>query len=75
MIIKVLGTGCAKCKKLENNVRTAVAELGLDAVIEKVQDINAIMDYGVLQTPALVVDEQVKLMGKVPDVEALKKYL
>ena len=75
MIIKVLGTGCPKCKKLENNVKEAVKQMGIEATIEKVVDINDIMEYGVLQTPALVVDEQVKVMGKVLDVEALKQYI
>jgi small redox-active disulfide protein 2 len=61
MVIRVLGTGCANCKKLEMNTRQAVEELGLDAVIEKVTDIKAIMKYGVMKTPALVVDEKVNL--------------
>lgn len=75
MKIKVLGTGCANCKKLEANVREAVKELGIDATIEKVEDFKEIMAYGVMKTPALVVDEQVKVMGRVPAVEDLKKYL
>ncbi|WP_139905453.1 thioredoxin family protein [Clostridium thermarum] len=75
MVIKVLGTGCANCKKLEANTRQAVEELGLDAVIEKVTDIKDIMKYGVMKTPALVVDEKVKIMGRVPSAEEIKKYL
>lgn len=75
MVIKVLGTGCANCKKLESNTRQAVEELGLDAVIEKVTDIKDIMKYGVMKTPALVVDEKVKIMGRVPSAEEIKKYL
>jgi small redox-active disulfide protein 2 len=75
MIIKVLGTGCANCKKLEANTRIAVEELGLDAVIEKVTDIKDIMKYGVMKTPALVVDGKVKIMGRVPSAEEIKKYL
>ena len=74
MIIKVLGSGCASCKKLENNVKEAVKKLGINAVVEKVEDIKSIMAYGVMKTPALVVDEQVKVMGRVPSVEDIKKY-
>lgn len=75
MIIKVLGSGCAKCKKLEENAKKAVAELNLEATIEKVKDINDIAEYGVMQTPALVVDEKVKMMGKVLTVEQIKELL
>ncbi len=75
MIIKVLGSGCAKCKKLEENAKKAVAELNLEATIEKVKDINDIAEYGVMQTPALVVDEKVKTMGKVLTVEQIKELL
>lgn len=75
MIIKVLGTGCANCKKLEENTRKAVEELGIDAQIEKVEELKAILGYGVMKTPALVVDEKVKIMGRVPTSEEIKKYL
>lgn len=75
MNIKILGSGCSNCKRLEANVRAAVEELGLDATIEKVTDIKDIMKYGVMSTPALVVDEKVKVMGKVPSVDDVKKYL
>ncbi|MBE6064577.1 thioredoxin family protein [Clostridium cochlearium] len=75
MIIKVLGSGCMNCKKLESNVRKAVEELGINASIEKVTDFKDIVSYGVMATPALVVDEKVKIMGKVPSVDQLKKYL
>lgn len=75
MVIKVLGSGCANCKKLEANVREAVKELGLDATVEKVEDFKDILAYGVMKTPALVVDEQVKVMGRVPTPEEIKKYL
>ena len=64
MIIKILGTGCSKCKKLEANARKAVEELGIDVSIEKVTDFKDIMKYGVMQTPTLVVDENVKSVGK-----------
>jgi len=75
MIIKILGTGCPKCKQLEANAQQAVSELKLDATIEKVQKIEEIMEYGVMKTPALVVDGQVKVMGRVPSPEEIKKYL
>lgn len=75
MVIKILGTGCEKCTKLEKNAREAVAELGIDAVVEKVVDLKDIMTYGVMSTPALVVDDKVKSSGRVLSVEDIKKYL
>lgn len=75
MVIKVLGSGCANCQKLVENTRKAVEELGLDATIEKVGDYKSILGYGVMKTPALVVDEKVKVMGRVPTSEEIKKYL
>lgn len=75
MIIKILGTGCSNCKKLEENTRKAVELLGIDATIEKVTDIKAIMSFGVMKTPALVVDGKVKIMGRVPSAEEIKQYL
>ena len=73
--IKVLGTGCAKCKTLEKVTLQAVEELGLNATVEKVEDMLTIMDYGVMVTPALVVDGVVVLKGKVPSVNELKALL
>lgn len=75
MVIKILGSGCAKCKKLEENARKAVEELGIEATIEKVADMKAILGYGVMKTPAMVVDEKVKIMGRVANTEEIKKYL
>lgn len=75
MVIKILGTGCAKCKQLAANAQQAVNEMGSEATIEKVEKIEDIMEYGVMKTPALVVDEQVKVMGRVPSAEDIKKYL
>lgn len=75
MIIKILGTGCSNCKRLEANAREAVKQLGVEATVEKVEDIQAIMAYGVMSTPALVVDEAVKVVGRVPSVADLKKLL
>jgi small redox-active disulfide protein 2 len=72
MIVKILGTGCPNCKKLEANVRQVLEELKLEAQVEKITDIAKIMNYGVMSLPALVVDEQVKLTGRIPDAEELK---
>jgi len=75
MVIKVLGSGCANCTKLYDNTKDAVESLGIDATIEKVTDIKDIMAFGVMRTPALVVDGKVKVMGRVPSAEEIKKYL
>lgn len=75
MVIKVLGTGCTNCRKLEENTKKAVAELGIDAIVEKVENLKDIMAYGVMKTPALVVDEKVKIMGRVPSSDEIKQYL
>lgn len=75
MIIKVLGPGCNNCKNLERVTREAVDGLGLDATIEKVEDYPTIVGYGVMSTPALVVDEQVVLSGRVPKVNEVRELL
>lgn len=75
MEIKVLGPGCPKCKTLEQATRNAVGELGIDANIGKVEDIVQIMNYGVMRTPALVIDEKVIFSGKVPNVAELKEII
>ena len=75
MIVKVLGTGCKNCKNLEANAKEAIEELGLDATVEKIEDMKGIMSYGVMRTPALVVNEKVKVMGRVPKVEEIKEIL
>lgn len=75
MVIKILGSGCANCKKLEENAKKAVEELRIEASIEKVGDFKTILSYGVMKTPALVVDEKVKIMGRVATVEEIKKHL
>lgn len=75
MKIQILGTGCSNCKKMEANVRQAVHELGIEAVIEKVEDIQQIMSFGVMRLPGLVVNGQVKSMGRVLSAEEIKKYL
>jgi len=73
--IEVLGTGCMKCKRLLKNVETAVKELGIEAEIKKVDDITEIMDRGVMFTPALAIDGEMKISGRVADVEELKEIL
>ena len=73
--IQVLGPGCPKCRKLAENVRAAVEQLELDFEIEKVTDINEIMKFGVMITPALVVDNEVKTAGKVPSPDEVRQIL
>lgn len=75
MKIEILGTGCAKCHKLEEDVWDAVHETGVEALIVSVQDIKKIMSYGVMTTPALVVDGEVKVAGKNPTKDEIKKWL
>ena len=75
MKIQVLGTGCAKCKQLTANAEQAVAELGIPATVEKVEDLREIMKYGVLTTPGLAVDGKVKAVGKVLDAKKIKEFL
>lgn len=75
MKIQILGTGCPKCRKLSEETERAARELGLDYELEKVTDINAIMSFGVMMTPALVVDGKVRVSGRVPSVEDLKALL
>lgn len=73
--IKVLGSGCATCKQLESLVREVVVESGIEATVEKVEDIQQIMSYNVLSTPVLVVDEVVKCSGRIPSREEIEGYL
>jgi len=75
MIIKILGTGCSNCKKLEANVKKAVEKSGVNAEIVKVQEIKDIMAYSVMRTPAIVIDEKVKSYGKVASVEEIVKFI
>jgi small redox-active disulfide protein 2 len=75
MEIKILGPGCPKCKTLEKLTREVVEKNGIDATVTKVEDIVAIMNYGVLTTPALVIDEKVVLKGRVPSPDELKSIL
>ena len=73
--IQILGTGCPKCRKLAENAEAAAKALGVDYHLEKVTDISKIMAFGVMLTPALAVDGQVKVVGKVPSVDEIKALL
>ncbi len=73
--IQILGPGCPNCKKLAEVAETAAEELGIDYQMEKITDLNVITGFGVMMTPALAVDGEVKVVGKVPDVEEIKKML
>ena len=75
MKIEILGTGCPKCKKLAENAEAAAKQLGIEYELEKVTKINDIMKFGVMVTPALVIDGQVKVVGQAPSLEQLKEIL
>lgn len=75
MDIKVLGPGCPKCQQAEKNVKEAVSETGVSATVEKVTDILKIGEYGVFGTPAVVIDGEVKSVGKVPTKDEVKKWI
>jgi small redox-active disulfide protein 2 len=75
MDIKVLGTGCSNCKNLEKVTVNALAEMNISANLEKVEDIQTIMAYGVMRTPALVIDGKVVLSGRVPNVKEVKEII
>ena len=74
-LIQILGTGCAKCEKLKHNAEEAVTQSGVEATVEKITDINEITSFGVMMTPALAVDGEVKLVGKVPSPDEIAKLL
>ena len=73
--IKILGTGCAKCKSTYENVMKALQDLGMEAQVEKVEDLMKIMEYNVLTTPVLMIDEVMKVKGRVADVNEIKEFL
>ena len=75
MEIKVLGPGCPKCQQAEKNVKEAVSELDVDANVEKVKDIMEIAKHGVFGTPAVLVDGEVKSVGKIPSKEEVKSWI
>jgi small redox-active disulfide protein 2 len=74
-LIQVLGPGCAKCEKLKKNAEDAVKSAGIEATVEKITDINVITGFGIMMTPALVIDGEVKMSGKVATPEEIKKLL
>ena len=75
MEIKILGTGCPKCKTLEKLTREVVEQNGIEATIIKVEDVMEIMKYGIMTTPALVVNEKVEIKGRVPSADEIKQVL
>ena len=75
MKVQVLGTGCPKCKTLAERVERVVGELGLDCEVVKVTDINEIMNFGIMMTPGLAIDGDVKVSGKLPSEEEIRGYL
>jgi small redox-active disulfide protein 2 len=75
MKIQILGPGCAKCTKLADTADTAAKELGIEYELEKISDLNRIMSFGVMMTPGLVVDGEVKSVGTVPSLDEMKKML
>ena len=74
-LVQVLGPGCAKCMKLKENAEQAVQELGIEASVEKIEDINVITGFGVMVTPALAIDGEVKSVGKVLSSEEIQKLM
>ncbi len=75
MKIEILGTGCPKCKKVAELAKQAIKEEGVEAEIMKITDIKEIMNYGVMMTPALAIDGEVKSVGKIPSIEEIKNWL
>ena len=75
MLIKILGSGCAKCQRLEQLTREAAAELGIDAQFDHVREMNKIMAYPIMTTPALVIDEAVKVSGRMPSKDEISGWL
>ena len=75
MKIEILGTGCPKCKKLSELIQTVVQELGISVEIKKITDINQIIDYGVMVTPALVIDGDVRVAGKIPSKQEIAEWV
>ncbi|MBS0000455.1 MAG: TM0996/MTH895 family glutaredoxin-like protein [Cyclobacteriaceae bacterium] len=73
--IKILGTGCPKCKALEKATRDAIQQTGIDADVIKVEDITKIMEYGIMRTPGLVINEKIVSSGRVPGIEEIKNMI
>jgi len=75
MIVKILGTGCPKCRKLEEKVRAVVELHSIDASVEKVTDLNEMMKYNIMSTPALIINEKLKMYGNIPKDEQILAWL
>ncbi|KKG12570.1 MULTISPECIES: thioredoxin family protein [unclassified Methanosarcina] len=75
MKIEILGTGCTKCKKTKEAIEKVLKENGVEAEVVKVEDFETILNYGVMVTPAVVVDGEVKLAGKIPDEKEIRKWI
>ncbi|MBE2219441.1 MAG: TM0996/MTH895 family glutaredoxin-like protein [Ignavibacteria bacterium] len=75
MIVKILGTGCPKCRKLEEKVKAVVELHSIDATVEKVTDLNEMMKYNIMSTPALVINEKLKMYGNIPKDEQILAWL
>jgi len=75
MKVQILGVGCPKCKQTEANAMQAIKNVGLDTEVEKITDVNEITDFGIMATPALAVDGEIKISGRVPSVEEIEKVL
>jgi small redox-active disulfide protein 2 len=75
LILKILGTGCPKCKALESKVREVISENNISATVQKVEDMMDIMNYGVMRTPALVVNEKIVLSGRLPSKDEILNFI
>jgi len=75
MEIKILGPGCPKCKMVEGRVKEALDELGVNAKVEKVTDFAKMMEYGIMMTPALVIDNEIKCQGRIPSAEEIEEWI
>lgn len=75
MIVKILGTGCAKCKRLEEKVKAVIDLNSIDATVEKVTDLNEMMEYNIMRTPGLVINEKLKTAGVIPKDEEILAWL
>ena len=75
MKIKILGVGCSKCEKVEKNVKKVVDGIGIHAEVENVTDIVDMMEYGIMMTPAIVINNEIKCQGRIPSIEEIKGWL
>lgn len=75
MEIKILGTGCPKCKQLEQNINEAIKDINMEVIVTKIDEIDKIINYGVIRTPGLVINEKVVLSGRVPSINEIKEII